>query len=156
VDETRALEPLGKLIIKTTTRRLEMSKMPQEVMSLLDSPETRIVVGFVDAEGAPNMLPKGRLLIVDDETIAFADRANIKLLTDFETNNKAAIVASGKEERFGYQIKGTFQEYRTSGALFDQWAESLGGEAGGLIRMGLIRVDEVYSFVGGAHGKKIA
>ena len=133
-----------------------MAKIPQEVIGLLESPETRIVVGFIDAKGAPDMLPKGKLLIVDDETLAFADRANIKLLTNFKANDKAAIVASGKEERFGYQIKGTFQGYQTSGALFDQWAGSLGGEAGGLVRMGLIKVDEVYSFVKGAHGKKIA
>ena len=133
-----------------------MAKMPQDVLSLLDSPEVRIVVGFVDAEGAPNVLPKGRLRVVDNETVAFADRANIKVLTDFKANGKAAIVASSNEERFGYLIKGTFKEYQTSGALFDEWAGSLGGEAGGLIKMGLIRVDDIYSFVRGAYGKKIA
>ena len=133
-----------------------MAKMPQEVLSLLDSPEVRIVVGFVDAEGAPNVLPKGRLRVVDNETVAFADRANIKVLTDFKAHGKAAIVASSNEERFGYLIKGTFKEYQTSGALFDEWAGSLGGEAGGLIKMGLIRVDGIYSFVRGAYGKKIA
>ena len=133
-----------------------MAKMPLEVISFLKSPETRIVVGFVDADGAPNLLPKGKLLIVDDETVAFADRKNIILLTDFKANDNASIYASVKEEHFGYQIKGTFQEYQVSGILFDKWAEELmGGPAGDLVRMGLIKVDKIYSFVSGAHGKQI-
>jgi len=126
-----------------------MAKIPKEVIGLLDDPQTHIVLGFVDAEGAPNVLQKGRLHVVDEETIAFADLAFIKIKTDFKANDKAAIVAF--KERFGYQIKGTFQEYHTSGALFDQWAKNVD-----VARLGLIKVDEVYSFLQGDYGKKIA
>jgi len=133
-----------------------MAKMPQEVISFLEGPGNRIVLGFVDANGAPSVLAKGKLIIVDDETVAFADRANIKLLTDFKANDKAAVIAAGDKERFGYQIKGTFQEYQTSGILFDQWAGSMEGPAGDLVRMGLIKVDKIYSFISGAHGRQIA
>jgi predicted pyridoxine 5'-phosphate oxidase superfamily flavin-nucleotide-binding protein len=134
---------------------MKMAKMPQEVINFLEGPGIRIVVGFVDSDGTPSVLPKGKLLIIDDETVAFADRANIKLLTEFKTDDKAAIAASNEEERFGYQIKGTFQEYQTSGALFDEWAENMGGPAGDLVRMGLIKVDKIYAFVNSAHGKQI-
>jgi len=91
-----------------------MANIPLELMNLLTSPEARINVGFVNNGGEPVILPKGKLMIIDEETVAFADRVNIKLLTEFKTNAKAAIHASSKEDRFGYFIKGTFREYKTS------------------------------------------
>ena len=126
-----------------------MAKMPQEVMSLLDDSQTHIVIGFIDAEGAPNVLQKGRLHVLDEETVAFADLNFIKIKTDLKPNDKAVIVVF--RERFGYQIKGTFKEYHTSGTLFDQWATSAD-----VARLGLIKVAEVYSFLQGDYGKKIA
>ena len=132
-----------------------MAKIPHEVISFIEGPGNRIVLGFIDADGAPSVLSKGKLIIVDDETVAFADRANIKLLTDFKPNDKAAIIAAGDKDRFGYQITGTFQEYQTSGVLFDEWAAEMGGPAGELLRMGLIKVDKICSFINGAHGKQI-
>ena len=61
------------------------------------------------------------------------------------------------KERFGYQIKGTFQEYQTSGALYDQWVKVLKERLDAHItRWGLIKVDEIYSFLQNDYGREIA
>ena len=126
-----------------------MTKMPQEVMNLCSDREASQVLATVETDGTIYIGVKGRLHVVDEETVAFAELAQIKMKTDLKTGQKIGI-AVFRAPSFGYQMKGTFQEYQTSGALFDQWAklvkERTNMELG---RVGVIKIDEIYS---PAHG----
>jgi hypothetical protein len=57
----------------------------------------------------------------------------------------------------GYQIKGTFLGFQTSGELFDRFAKEVKEKIKLDIRaVGTIRVDEVYAVAPPEPGKKIA
>jgi hypothetical protein len=57
----------------------------------------------------------------------------------------------------GYQVKGTFLGFQTSGELFDRFAKEIKEKINLDIRaVGTIRVDEVYAVAPPDAGKKIA
>jgi hypothetical protein len=133
-----------------------MVKMPKEVVDMVNDPESRSTLATVDAEGNPNVVPMGTFSAPDEETLAFAEVFLSKTKKNLETTKKAAVTAWKKME--GYQIKGAFQGFQTSGALFEQKKkmvkEKLNLDAKGV---GTIKVEEVYIVsVGPDAGKKIA
>jgi len=136
-----------------------MAKMPQDVTELFTDPQASKVLATVDPEGTLHAGVRGRFNAVDEETIAFADLAQVKRRPEFKANQKATIVVF-KLPSHGYQIQGTFQGYQTSGALFDQWAQMLKERINvELWRVGLIKVNEIYSYTSedrSEHGTKIA
>lgn len=95
-----------------------MVKMPKEVMDMIDDPESRSVLATVDTEGKPNAVPMGTFSVIDEEAIAFAEVFLLKTKRNLETTRKAAVTVFKKTK--GYQIKGTFQGFQTSGALFEE------------------------------------
>jgi len=57
----------------------------------------------------------------------------------------------------GYQIKGTFQGFQTSGELFNRFAKEVRERIKMNIKaVGTIKVDEVYAVAPPQSGKKIA
>jgi len=50
-----------------------MAKMTKEVTDLLNDPKASKVLATCDSDGNLNVVPKGSLVAVDEETIAFAD-----------------------------------------------------------------------------------
>jgi len=92
----------------------------------------------------------------DEETLAFADVFLLKTKENLETTKKAAVTAWKKME--GYQIKGTFQGFQTSGDLFEKKKKMVKEKLDMDIRsVGTIKVEEVYIVsVGPEAGKKIA
>lgn len=57
----------------------------------------------------------------------------------------------------GFQIKGTFLEFQTSGELFDRFAKEIKERINLNIKaVGAIKVDEVYAVAPPQPGKKIA
>ena len=72
-------------------------------------------------------------------------------------NKKVAVLAFKREPVSGYQIKGTFQGFQTSGELFDKFAKEVRERIKLDIRaVGAIRVDEVYAVAPPHPGRKIA
>jgi hypothetical protein len=50
-----------------------MAKMTKEIMDLLNDPKASKVLAPCDSGGNLNVVPKGSLVAIDEETIAFAD-----------------------------------------------------------------------------------
>jgi len=136
-----------------------MAKIPQEIIDLLGEREAAKVMATVDAEGIPNMGIKGRLNVADEETLAFAEIAQVKGRGPLQPNQKVTI-AVFKLPNHGYQLQGTFQGYQTSGELFDQWGQMLKERLKvDLGRVGMIKIDAIYSSASedrSQHGIKIA
>ena len=137
-----------------------MAKIPEEIMGLFTEREASKVLATVDPEGTLQAGVRGRFNVVDEETIAFADLADVLRRPEFKANQKAAL-AVFKLPNHGYQIQCTFQKYLTSGDLFDEWAKMLkeGSHHTNLGRVGLLKVDEIYSYASedrSQHGTKIA
>lgn len=124
-----------------------MAKMPKEVMDLFNDPKAYKVLATADATGNPNVVPKGSIIAVDEETIAFADVMGKKTNANIDANKKVALLAfkMSPDGSTGYQAKGIFHEFQTSGALLDRFSKFL--EPRGLKpkTAGIIKVDEVYN-----------
>jgi hypothetical protein len=102
-------------------------------------------------------VPKGSLRALDEELIAFADIFGDKTNQNLEVNKKVAALAIRMDPVAGYQIKGTFQGFQTSGGLFDRFAKEIKERIKMNIKaVGTIKVDEVYAVAPPQPGKKIA
>lgn len=134
-----------------------MAKMPKEVMELFQQDPSKVskVIATVDAKGVPNVAPKGSLTAIDDETIAYADLAPGKTRANLKANSKVS-VAAFKLPPAGYQVKGTFQGFQTSGPLVERFAKMLKPLGMNVQSVAVIKVDEVYSLSPADAGKKIA
>jgi len=101
-----------------------MAKMPKEVMDMLNDPQSSKVLATCDAGGTLNVAPKGSLAAIDEETVAFADIFGDKTNLNLNVTGKTAVAAFKPQlPPTGYQVKGTFQGFQTSGPLFDASTE---------------------------------
>ncbi|MDY6912680.1 MAG: pyridoxamine 5'-phosphate oxidase family protein [Chloroflexota bacterium] len=126
-----------------------MAKMSQEVMDLFKDPQALKVLATVDAAGIPNVAPKGSLTALDEETIAFADVSGGKTRSNLEATKKVAVAVV--KSPAAHQIKGTFQEFQTSGPVFDNFTNRMKSMEMTPTAVAIIKVEEVYSL---APGKK--
>jgi len=135
-----------------------MAKMPKEVIDLFNDPQASRVLATCDAAGTLNVAPKGSLIAIDEETVAFADIMGDKTNVNLTATGKAAGAVFKMEMPFpGYQVKGTFQGFQTSGPLFDTFAEQIKKRLNMDIKaVGVIKVDEVYSVGPPNPGAKLA
>ncbi len=136
-----------------------MAKMPREVMDLINErPLAPKVLATCDATGTLNAVPKETLTAIDEETMAFADIWGDKTNVNLQATSKAAVVVFKIQvPPVGYQIKGTFQGFQTSGPLFDTFAKQVKEMLKLDIRaVGVIKVDEVYSAAPPNPGAKLA
>ena len=133
-----------------------MAKMPKEAMDLFNDPTASKVLGTIDEMGVLNVAPIGTLRAVNEETIAFADIFGGKTEKNLEKTKKAVSVAFKCTLPVGYQIKGTFVGWQTSGPLFDMLNKRMKEILKIRIkRVGTIKVEEVYSMGMPEPGKKI-
>ena len=134
-----------------------MAKMSKEVTDVFNDPKSVKVLATAGTLLEIDAVPKGSLRALDEELIAFADIFGDKTNQNLEVNKKVAALAIRMDPVAGYQIKGTFLGFQTSGGLFDRFAK----EAKEKIKLdikavGTIRVDEVYAVAPPQPGKKIA
>ena len=97
-----------------------MAKMTKEAIDLFRDSQASKVLATIDSNGMPSMAPKGSLIALDEETLAFAEIAGGKSRTNLEVTNKVA--AAAFKTAAGCQVKGTFQGFQSGGALFDEFA----------------------------------
>ena len=135
-----------------------MAKMTKEIIDLLKDLTVAKVLATCDNAGKLNVVPKGSLIAVDDETLAFADIMGDKTNVNLKATGKAAVaVFKTQLPPVGYQVKGTFQGFQTSGPLFDTFAKQIKELLNLDIRaVGVIKVDEVYSAGPPNAGAKLA
>ncbi len=101
------------------------------------------MLATVDAKGIPNVVPMWSFVAVDPETIAFAEVFIIKTKENLETTKQVAI-AVFKGPMTGYQLKGTFGGFQTSGPIFDNFAKkSMETTKMKIKSVGIIKVDPV-------------
>ena len=132
--------------------------MPQAVIDLMNEPSVAKALATCDAEGTLNVVPKGTLTAIDDQTLVWGDVLGGKTNANAEATRKVAVTAFKMQmPPVGFQVKGTFQQFQTSGELFERIAKEVKGRLGLDIQaVGIIAVDEVYSVAPPNAGKKIA
>jgi hypothetical protein len=134
-----------------------MARTPKEVMDVFNDPKSTKVLATAGTILEINAVPKGSLRAIDEELIAFADISGDKTNKNLEVNKKAAVLALRMDPLAGYQIKGTFQGFQTSGELFNRFSKEVRERIKMTIRaVGTIKVDEVYAVAPPQPGKKIA
>lgn len=123
-----------------------MAKMTKDVMDMLNDPQASKVIATCDSSGMLNVVPKGTLAAIDEETIAFADIFGGKTNVNLNTTSRAAVaVFKMSLPPVGYQIKGTFQGFQNSGTMFDNFAKQVKELLNMDIKgVGVIKVEEVY------------
>jgi len=100
-----------------------MSKLPDDLLSLLNDIESAKVVGTIDDDGIPHLVVKGSLTTLDNETIVFVEGfegslTNENLISSVRLNKKVAInITKGL---ISYQVKGFPHKYLTTDAVFTQ------------------------------------
>ena len=135
-----------------------MAKMSKEVMEVFNDPSSAKVLATAGSTALEvNAVPKGSLRAVNEDTIAFADIFGDKTNKNLQLNKKVSALAFKTSPVAGYQVKGTFLGYQTSGELFEGFAKMVKEKINLDIRaVGTIRVDEVYAVAPPEPGKKIA
>jgi len=134
-----------------------MAKMSKEVMDVVNDPNSGKVLATAGTVLEINVVPKGSLRAIDEERIAFADIFGDKTNKNLEVNKKVSALAFKVSPVAGYQIKGTFLGFQTSGELFNRFAKEIKERIKLDVKaVGTIRVDEVYAVAPPQPGKKIA
>jgi hypothetical protein len=134
-----------------------MAKMPKEVMEVINDPNSAKVLATAGTVLEINAVPKGSLRAIDEERLAFADIFGDKTNKNLQVNKKVVALAFKMSPVSGYQIKGTFLGFQTSGELFDRFAKEIKERIKlNINAVGTIKVDEVYAVAPPEHGKKIA
>ncbi|HCX89313.1 MAG: hypothetical protein COZ68_03540 [Deltaproteobacteria bacterium CG_4_8_14_3_um_filter_43_13] len=122
-----------------------MAKMSKEVMDMFNDQSASKILATLDEKGTVNLAPKGTLSAIDEETIVFADIFGSKTNKNLEKTKKATAL-SFKFPPAGYQVKGTFQGFQTSGPLFDQFAKNVKEKMKLDVKgVGTIKVEEVFT-----------
>ncbi len=135
---------------------IKMVNIPKEVMDILAAPDSAKMIATVNTEGLPNVVPVWSITAVDAETIAFAELF-IKHTKENLKNNRKIAISVFKGPMIGYQLKGTFAGFQTSGTLFENFSENVKKAMNMQIKsVGLIKVDAVYSASPGQDSKKLA
>ena len=133
-----------------------MVSIPKEVMDVLSASDSAKMLATVDAKGIPNVVPVWSIVAVDPETIAFAELFIKKTKENLEKNKQVAI-AVFKGPMTGYQLKGTFSGFQTSGPVFDNFAKKIMEAMKMQIKsVGIIKVGAVFSASPGQDSKKLA
>ena len=124
-------------------------------MDILSASDSAKMLATVDAKGIPNVVPLW-FVAVDAETIAFAEVFIKKTKENLEKNKQVAL-AVFKGPMTGYQLKGTFSGFQTSGPVFDNFAKkSMETSKMHIKSVGIIKVTEVFSASPGQNSKKLA
>ena len=114
------------------------------------------LVATANKEGIPNIGPKGSLIAVDDNTLAFGELVGQQTYLNLKQNPKVAIAAIDYERRVGFRFVGT-ATMETSGPLFEKMAALFSNmRLPSPIATVLIRLDAVYDLSAKNAGKIIA
>ena len=133
-----------------------MVTIPKDVMDIIGAPDSTKMMATVDEKGFPNVATVGSITAIDSETIAFAELFIKKTKANLENTKKVAIVIF-KGPMGGYQLKGTFAGFQTSGPIFDSFSEKVMNLMKLQIKsVGIIKVDNVFEASLGKDSRKLA
>lgn len=140
-----------------------MARLPEDVLGLIEEPVSVKVIATVDKEKGVNVIPLSVLKAIDEETLAFACSMQGKTKENMEATRRS-VIGVYQPPIEGYQIKGTFLKWHTSGELYDQLveeAEEMMQSQGlsspiKLEAVGVIKVTEAYALSLPMAGEKVA
>lgn len=135
-----------------------MPKMTPDMMELYNDPAAVKVLATTSKTLQPNVAPVASIAVADDETLAFVDLHMTTSKTNLETTKRATISVFKPPTR-GYQAKGVFVGWQTSGPIYDKITQRLQQLAKGLPltprAVGLIRITEAYGLSPASRGMKV-
>ncbi len=76
-------------------------------------------VATATSDGVPNVSPKGSIMAIDDDHLAFADIMSPGTRSNLEQNKNVAVFVCLPEKFQGFQFKGTV-ELSKDGPVYDQ------------------------------------
>ncbi len=133
-----------------------MVNIPKEVMDVIAAPDSAKMMATIDTNGVPNVVPVWSIIAVDPETIAFAELFIKRTKQNLEKNKQVAI-AVFKGPMLGYQLKGTFSGFQTSGPIYETFSKKILSDMKLQTKsVGIIKVNAVYSASPGQDSKKLA
>ncbi len=131
-----------------------MGKLNSEMKEMLGKQLT--FVATANKDGVVNVGPKGSTIIVDDDTLAYAESAGDKTLRNLQQNPHISVLIFDLEKRAGYQFKGTV-ELIGEGPLFDQITErQKRRNRPAPKKIAKIHLTEVYQFQTGIPSSRVA
>jgi len=131
-----------------------MGKLTPEMKEMLGKQLT--FVATADKAGLTNVGPKGSTIVVDDDTLAYAESAANKTLRNLEQNPNISVLVFDLEKREGYQFKGT-TELIKEGPLFDTISERQSKRSRPLPKaVAKISITEIYQFKTGVPSTRVA
>ncbi len=131
-----------------------MAKLTQEMKDMIASQQS--FVGTVNSEGIPNVVPKGSIRALDDETLVYMEGFGGQTHQNVLNGSKVAVTVVDRRLPDGFRFMGTPQVH-TSGPIFDQMVKDA-EEAGRPKPLAAVAVpiDEIYSVKPGRNaGKRI-
>ena len=138
-----------------------MGKMTEEIMGVFNDPKAGKALATESSEGLLNNVTIGSLVAMDPEILAFADMFMNKTKANLKATKKACAVAvlmpaTPEEPPKGFQVKGTFLGFQTSGPLYDYFSEMVKKQMGiGIRGVGTIAVEEGYTITPGAGSQQV-
>ena len=139
-----------------------MAGMTKEVIDAFNDTAAVKTLTTVDKEGKINVVPLLTLMALDGQNLVFADLFIMKTKANLKATKKAnALVFTVPTEPGaapkGFQVKGTFTEWHTSGPIFDMFNPMVRQMMKrGVRAVGFIKVDEAYEVTMGSGGAKVA
>ena len=131
-----------------------MGKLTLEMKEMLARQLTFVATS--NRNGITNIGPKGSTIIVDDDTLAYAESAGDKTLRNLQENPHISVLVFDLEKRAGYQFKGN-TELIGEGSLFDQISErQRKRNRPAPKRVVKIHITEVYQFATGIPSSRVA
>ncbi|MCP3938814.1 MAG: pyridoxamine 5'-phosphate oxidase family protein [Actinomycetia bacterium] len=100
-----------------------MGMITQEHRDLIDEVGL-CYAATVGGDGSPNVSPKGSLLVIDDDYLAFADIMSPHTRKNLEGGSRVALMVCQPATFAGFQFKGT-AELSTSGEVYDMLAKAI-------------------------------
>jgi hypothetical protein len=102
-----------------------MSKLPKEVVDLINDSESIKIVATTDEKGNPHIAFKGCLTVLEDGNLAFAEvfegsQTSINLVRSLWFDKDVELTVKGKNG-ITFQIKGKPYKYSYTGPLFKKF-----------------------------------
>lgn len=120
-----------------------MAKLTQEMKDMIASQQS--FVATVSKDGTPNVVPKGSLRVLDDETIMYQEGFGGQTHKNVLDGSKVAITVVDRKTPDGYRFMGTPQVH-TDGPIFVQ-VEEAAQNAGRPkpLAVVVVPIEEIYS-----------
>jgi uncharacterized protein len=124
-----------------------MEKINPEMKKIIEE-QKLCYVATVSAEGRPNVSPKGSIVYIDGNTLAFAVVRSPRTLQNLTENKAVSVAVLDIAQRKGYQFKGRTTRV-SEGEIYNQVIEPLKKKLPNLPPVQdviVVKVEEVYSF----------